>query len=206
VDIIQVLVSILPAMGIILLVAKFIYYSNTSKGASWGIYPEFDDLARAMNVKLAVKYRRWEITKVRGIAETNPVKRCILLDEKNFFKLGQEQRKAVIAHELFHLKLNHTIKSSVLFISGCCISLIIDLSGFSVQALIVFILFLLANILLRHKFEYQADNFSAKYVGAEPFIEVLKSISRYENRRNLASLLTHPSVTSRITKLKRWVK
>ncbi len=105
----------------------------------------------------------------------------IVILQPLFEKLNNEQLLAVIAHELAHIKLRHVLKTLLLFNIIFAIGInaflfpIPDVAIGVITAL-AFPLAITLNILLKRKFDYDADRYAVKYVGAEAMISALKGI------------------------------
>lgn len=105
----------------------------------------------------------------------------IVILQPLFEKLSNEQLLAVIAHELAHIKLRHVLKALIVFNIIFAIGInaflfpIPDIAIGIITAL-AFPLAITLNILLKRKFDYDADRYAAKYVGAEAMISALKGI------------------------------
>ena len=105
----------------------------------------------------------------------------IVILQPLFEKLSNEQLLAVVAHELAHIKLRHVLKAllvfNIIFAIGINAFLfpIPDIAIGIITAL-SFPLAITLNILLKRKFEYDADRYAVKYVGAETMISALKGI------------------------------
>jgi len=190
----------LPVFGSFMLFIRLIYLLRQRRNSYWELFPEFDQLASSMNVKMAIESRRWEMTRIPGIAQTNPVRRSIMIDSKVFSKLDANTKKAVIAHELAHLKLRHSTKSYSLLIGGTVISLVTSITGSLILPSFIWLIFFFATLVLRRNYEYQADFFSVKFVDARYLVELLKR-ARDSSGDTVASRITHPSAESRIEKL-----
>lgn len=187
-----------------MLLIRFIYLLKPRHNSHWELFPEFDQLALSMNVKMAMKSRRWEMTRIPGIARTNPVRRSIIIDSKVFSRLDPNTKKAVIAHELAHLKLRHSVKSYSLLTGGSVISLASFITGFLALPSLIWLIFFFITLLLRRNYEYQADLLSVKFVDARYLVELLERV-RDSSNDTLASRITHPSAESRIKKLEAYV-
>ena len=115
--------------------------------------------------------------------------------------------RAVIAHELAHIKRKHFVKISavftVLFIVSCLFGAqFVELHylmslGMGVSAFLTLFAFVIPQI--SRQMEYQADKLACKVVGSAAMIEALKSVVPTE-RWGLESD-THPSICARIEKL-----
>ncbi len=105
----------------------------------------------------------------------------IVILQPLFEKLSNEQLFAVVAHELAHIKLRHVLKTLIVFNIIFAIGInaflfpIPDIAIGIITAL-AFPLAIALNILLKRKFDYDADRYAAKYVGAEAMISALKGI------------------------------
>lgn len=105
----------------------------------------------------------------------------IVILQPLFEKLSNEQLLAIVAHELAHIKLRHVLKTLLAF----NIVLAIGINAFllpipdiaiGIISAIAFPLAITLNILLKRKFDYDADRYAAKFVGQEAMISVLKGI------------------------------
>jgi len=105
----------------------------------------------------------------------------IVILQPLFEKLNNEQLLAVVAHELAHIKLRHVLKTllvfNIIFAIGINAFLLpIPNIAIGIISAIAFPLAITLNILLKRKFDYDADRYAAKFVGNEAMISALKGI------------------------------
>ncbi|WP_187152675.1 M48 family metalloprotease [Acidianus manzaensis] len=109
--------------------------------------------------------------------------------------LKEEEIKAMIAHELGHIKLHHHIKMLIL------INILVFALLNSVTNILFFIPLAITLILfqryLSRFFELQADSFATRIVDKEVLHEII--IKYGERKSNILS--THPSALTRIKKI-----
>lgn len=109
--------------------------------------------------------------------------------------LEESEIKAIIAHELGHLKLHHHLKMLLILNALLFITLIsISYLPIFIPLIIFFVLF---QRFLSRKFELEADYYAARLVGKDALKKVILNYG--ENKSNILS--THPSSLTRIKKI-----
>jgi Zn-dependent protease with chaperone function len=109
--------------------------------------------------------------------------------------------KCVLAHEVAHIKKNHTLKTLylfALFIPVIVYSSHINSLPWVYIFLTLFIFGFVTSVISWHH-EYEADAIAAKYVGNENMANALEKVSHLINRPG--DTLAHPSFAKRISRV-----
>lgn len=165
---------------------------------------EIDDLARQIGVEVK------EIGIVKGCV-AYVIGKTLVLGIELLRRLSFEQRQAVVAHELGHIKKRHRLLSvlfllSITAIACFCFSkcyvpiFFIESPIFLMLTVVVniaaLVFVLTAFIPISWYFEMKADEVAAKFVGKKHIKSALLTIA---NQRNLEEPSeTHPSIMERI--------
>lgn len=146
-----------------------------------------------------------------------PFTKTILIGEPLCEKMTDDELKAIIYHEIGHQKLGHLYKmfslnvlSSILFVClnayGSDITnryhytdtiiepVIVALVGLT-YGLVAFILF---PYIFQRRFEYQADSFAVRKVGATQYVQALEKFNEITDNKMVKGSVTHPSLKKRI--------
>ena len=132
------------------------------------------------------------------------------------------QVKAVLAHELAHLRLGHVITYMIFSLDLVFLSVAVKLSayfhyphsflfssdmGAFVELGIFLLFFLIIFTAIARKSEYQADKFASAIVGKEVFASSLESLQQIISpapSKIPSWMLTHPEIQDRIDSVKNW--
>jgi STE24 endopeptidase len=198
------------------LVFPYIFYGSLKKPSS----PELDEVCR----DLPFEFKRRRLMEVpedlpimnAWVAGTiNPV---LVVTSSMFQYLNREELRAVLLHEVGHVRGKHLFILSIfaIFLVPSC--LLPVFTGHDYVALIMFLLFMITIIWLRHSFEIKADEFAVREMGEEGavMIDALQKISSINNKTASKALgveveegkasTTHPSLNKRVERIKRVLK
>lgn len=166
----------------------------------WEDPPPFvQDLASHMKIKLNKKKPFGIINEPIGAA-ANILGSQIIIGS-DVLALPENQRNAVLAHELGHLRPNQMFWLYCLVYG---VVLIAPTLG-DVHPLVTIIggasLFFILRTLISWKMEYSADSFSATHTSGEDLASALQRLSNLADQNTASD--THPSINSRIEKVLR---
>jgi len=173
------------------------------KSVEWKEFPEYDSLALRMAVSLSPR-RRWGVARFGGISRTNALRGEVIFDSKSFFKLSEEERLAVTAHELAHIKSRHSLYAGLILSCGAVVAIASAFEGSIFLPTVTWLVFYLAMVYYRRHGEYQADLVAIRYVPVSSLISALGRF-RWGTRRyeRVAGGLTHPPIDARTERLRR---
>jgi Zn-dependent protease with chaperone function len=141
------------------------------------------------------------VTRIPTVARTNPMRRQITLDRKVFFALAPEERLALVAHELAHLRQHHSLYSVLMASGGSVVALLLLPSPYPVLSAPAWAIGISGMLIFRRLSEYQADQLAAKFADPQRLASALMKLSK--ERRSRVANLTHPSPSRRAAKLTR---
>ena len=197
----QLFLSLFPIGILVVLSTKILHMLFTSNEAGTSqAFPEFEHLATAMSVRLAPG-RGYVVTRIPTVARTNPMRRQITLDRKVFFALAPEERLALVAHELAHLRRHHSVYAVLIASGGSVVALLLLPSPWPVLSVPAWVIGISGMLIFRRLSEYQADLLAAKFVDPQRLASALMKLSK--ERRSRVANLTHPSPSQRVAKLTR---
>jgi len=108
--------------------------------------------------------------------------RYVVLSSILLENLNENEVLAVLAHEFSHMKLRHVLKNLIivyLILAVGINSLFIPMSTLA-SAIILVSIFPIAlgiNILLKRKFDYEADSYAIKFVNPKSLVSALRKIN-----------------------------
>ena len=138
------------------------------------------------------------------MARTNAVRGQVIFDSKKFPKLPAEERLAVTAHELAHIRCRHSLFAGLILVSGSALAVVIAWSGSLILPTLVWLAFYTLMVFYRRSSEYQADRIAASFVPPQSLISFLaRSGSPGRLYMRIAVGLTHPRPEERVDRLKR---
>ena len=173
------------------------------KAVSWVEISEFNELAKRMGVKLHRK-RPFGIRKGLNNAYANCLTGQIIFGEDLLQRLGSQERLALAAHELTHLKQNHWVRMfQLLLIVGLIVTLSLSLTS---GPAIVSNLTCAAAQMITFVFvswwnEFAADKGAGLQAGQAATISLLQGIVPASQWRRETE--THPSITGRVSRLQK---
>lgn len=118
-----------------------------------------------------------------------------LVVTEGFLKLNKEEKKAILAHEISHIRLNHYYKLRLFVFSGLFISFMLFQFNILLSLFSLLITFLLQRFIAR-KQEIEADKFAYKIVGNS-----LKEVITKYGDKDSSIFSTHPSSIVRLKML-----
>jgi hypothetical protein len=190
--------------------------SSKPKQISKDIKREFDKLCKHKILDIT---RKIKLQPTTSIISAESFFCTIRIGQTILDKFDLDLLKAVLAHELLHIKKNHYLKSSLIVLSPliCAISIIcvllfnfhwkIDLSypfHFLVFCNIFIIAFALTIVSLRPvnwSKEYEADLIAARIVGNDVMIKCLREVANLRSQDMKRDLYKHPSILKRINNI-----
>ena len=145
-----------------------------------------------------------------------PYTKTILVGEFLYKNLTVRELKAIVYHEIGHLKLNHIQR--LYFISLLCVLTTFFINMLRTKITIEYglmdtiwevVLVMLSGALygciyvlfcyiFQHKMEYQADSFAVRKVGAELYVKTLQTLNQITENKMIKGTPTHPSLKNRI--------
>ncbi len=167
------------------------------------VFTEFRALAETEGIKLNKK-RPFGLRKDFDNAYANPLTMQIVVGEKLGQRLGDGHLIALIGHEVTHIKQQHHLKMLFLtMVVPALLTLPLMRAGTPriVHDVVLYAMFFMIFLFISWHNEYDADAGAARIAGTKNTIALLRKIApkrqwRYESE-------THPSVHSRILKLKK---
>ncbi len=170
------------------------------------VFTEFGALAETEGVKLH-KSKPFGLRKNFDNAYANPLTRQIVVGDKLLRRLGDGAITALVGHEITHLKRHHHIKM-LLWTMGLPTLLTLPLVKVGtpgiVHDIVFYALFFMVFLFVSWHNEYDADAGAARIAGPKNTISLLKKIAPKAQWRHESE--THPSVRSRILKLRKHLK
>jgi len=119
-----------------------------------------------------------------------------LIVTKGFLNnLSRDEQKAILAHELSHIVLNHYNKTKIFLISSIILSLILFQINIVFSLFTLIIVFLFSKYLGRRQ-EIEADKLAYRVVGEE-----LKSVIEKYGDREGSIFSSHPTAYTRLKML-----
>jgi len=194
---------LLPVLLTILLVARaFSLMFREPRSVEWKDFPEYDALALRMQVRLPPP-KRWGVARIGGVARTNAIRGQVIFDSKSFFKLTPEERLAITAHELGHIKARHSLFAALILFCGTAVAIILALEGEALLPTIAWFAFFFLMVYYRRRGEYQADLAAARFVQPTSMISaLLRFQSPTRKYERFLGGLTHPPTGTRIERLR----
>lgn len=153
-----------------------------------------------MSVRISPR-RGWRVGRFGGLARANLLRREVLLDSKSFFKLTPDERLAVVAHELAHLKSRHSLFATLILVAGVVLASASLTTGFLFLPTVVWLVFFFLMIYYRRQSEYQADLIACRYVNPSFLVSALSKLGTGSKTQPLAAGLSHPPMRERIHRL-----
>lgn len=209
-------VGIFSILAIVLFIRLIIYWSRSSRKNNPDCHRGHEamnimaELANEMNVNLHPTKPLEVVPELRG-AKSTPLPffsdcrvhfagrvriGCTILCDLDNLAL-----KGILAHELAHLRKNHSLKGlpSLLLFVPVLAYWIASRSTPIIPILLTFAIWTLVFSLISWHHEYEADSVAAEYVGKEDMAYALEQIQRLIYRPG--DTLVHPSFKKRISRL-----
>ena len=209
-------IGIFSILVIILFIRLIIYWSRSSHKSNPDCHRGHEamnimaELANEMNVKLHPTKSLEIVPELRG-AKSTPLPffsgckvhfagrvriGCTILCGLDTLAL-----KGILAHELAHLRKNHSVKGlpSLLLFVPVLAYCIVSRSTPIIPILLTFAIGTLVFSLISWHHEYEADAVAAEYVGKKDMVYALEQIARLIYRPG--DTLVHPSFKKRISRL-----
>jgi Zn-dependent protease with chaperone function len=173
--------------------------------------PELRQLRQSMGIKKEIKVRivpNWLNAEARF--STIEIGQPVLVN------MDAASRKALIAHELGHIKGNHSLKMIPVIVAALILMLILSLFtplGISMFTFLVPVAFIgIAIRFISWPLEYEADLIASQHTNNNGVISSLTILSKMRNTNATRDFYSHPSVDKRIanlswskqTRLKKW--
>lgn len=120
-------------------------------------------------------------------------------------EFDKQPRRAILAHELAHLKGNHPTKRLwllLLFGMPVCLYLFYMQLPWFITFLLIFATFGLVTPMVTWPYEYKADAIAAKYVGGEQVACALIKLTEGAGTDINRDSYSHPAISKRIAKLR----
>jgi len=199
----------------VFLVFPYIFYGSLKKISS----PELDEVCRG----LPFEFKRRRLMEVpedlpimnAWVAGTiNPV---LVVTSSMFQYLNREELRAVLLHEVGHVRGKHLFILSIFAIFFVPSYLLPAFTGHNYVVLIIFLFFMITIIWLHHLFEIKADAFAVREMGEEGAVMIDALQKMYSINKKTASnalgvevkegkaSITHPSLNRRVERIKREV-
>jgi Zn-dependent protease with chaperone function len=172
------------------------------KTYSFGLIEEFLNLAKAMGVHL----RGQDTLKIVPcwVNAAACLDGRIILGQAIAEQFDKEDRQALLAHELAHLKARHPLKNAsvllLVFVAVVFAIPFLHLPGL-VNLLLVFSAYGLILPAVSWRLEYEADAIAARFVGRQPVTIALGKLAEANNIDVQRDTYLHPSVRKRISRL-----
>lgn len=186
---------------------KMLEVSFVKKGSiSWQDIPEltrFKDLAESQGVKLN-RTRPFGVRKDFDNAYANPITRQIVVGDLLLKKFNDGPLTALLGHEITHIKQNHYIKMllwTLIVPTATAIPLLFIRVPSILFDLVFYATFFIVFLFISWHNEYAADSGAAEIAGVANTITLLKKIA--PKQRHWSESETHPSIHSRILKLRK---
>lgn len=142
-----------------------------------------------------------------------PFSKAILLNRGIFDKVSNEGLKAIVAHEIGHLKLNHlqrlffinTLLVSIIALANILLLLPHESSQYYVFYLMIFagtfygFIPMMVLGYFQKKYETQADTYAAQLVGKEAMIAALLDLNKASNGQMEKWSPNYPTLSQRIS-------
>ena len=145
-----------------------------------------------------------------------PYTKIILIGEFLYKNLTTEELKAIVYHEIGHLKLNHIQR--LYFISLLCVSSTIFINMLRTKITVEYNLmdtiwevvlvalsgalygciYVLFCYIFQRRMEYQADSFAVRKVGAALYVKTLEKLNEITENKMMKGSPTHPPLKKRI--------
>jgi len=181
-------------------------YVVPRKSVSWVEIPEFTQLAKEMKVKLDNK-RPFAIMKGFANAACSPITRQIVFGADLLDTLRNEERLALAAHELAHLRGHHFAKQfTISFALAMLVALIVVEGPYAegpdiVPMLPSIAMFLTIFAFIGRRNEYASDAAAAARTSNKVVISSLERFAPPDKWAHESQL--HPSIEKRIARLSR---
>jgi Zn-dependent protease with chaperone function len=173
---------------------------------SWQVRPEFKkllELAESQGVHLNKK-KPIGIRKNFDNAYANPLTKQIVIGDKLIGRLKEPQLVALTAHEIAHIKRNHQLKTLIWTMSiptFLAAPLVIAGTPTIVLDMVFYASFFITFLFINWHNEYDADHTGATVAGFASMVSLFKQIVPKNQWKDESE--THPSIMSRIFKLKK---
>jgi Zn-dependent protease with chaperone function len=167
------------------------------------VFTKFRALAEAEGIKLH-RNKPFGLRKNCDNAYANPLTRQIVVGDKLLRRLGDGATTALIGHEITHFKRHHHVKMLLCTtIVPALLTLPLIRAGTPgiVHDIAFYAIFFMVFLFVSWHNEYDADVGGARIAGTKNMISLLKKTAPKEQWRHESE--THPSVSSRILKLKK---
>jgi Zn-dependent protease with chaperone function len=173
---------------------------------SWQEIPiltKFKALAEIEGVQLNKK-KPFGVRRNFNNTYANPLTMQIVVGDKLLKKLDEGPLTALIGHEITHFKRQHAIKTvfwSLTIPTMLTLPLLQPETPKIIHDVALWAMFLIVFLFLSWHHEYEADTGGARIAGTKNWISLLRKVVPRGQRRYESE--THPSVHSRILKLKK---
>lgn len=155
-----------------------------------------EERVRKMASIMGVKVDRVYLREGKGInAYSLGGLRNVLILERESMNLPDDQFRAMVAHELAHIKMKHTLKRSIVLAVG--LSVVAALSLIDKLLLPSFLLVFLFDMEISKRMEKEADAEATRFVDPKALISL---ISKYGE---VGPLSDHPSAEDRMRAIER---
>ena len=171
------------------------------KAIEWISVPEWEELANTMGVKLHEALPFGIMEDFNGARATlRP--RQIIIGRNLFNRLEGQERLALVAHELTHLKENHSLKQILLPVLPAILAcLTIPAEPRLISIAVIIATFTAGFAIVGKRNEHAADAGAAERTSNQIMISLLKKCSPPEKWSNDSE--TYPSIKIRIERLAR---
>jgi Zn-dependent protease with chaperone function len=197
-------IVIIPLVPLAIESKKMITWGK-AKSTSSNVQQKVDELCQSMDIKKMVTVKL-----VDGWYGAKAQDEGVLLGKPLLDKLDDNSIKAVLAHELAHIKQSQISKTYLIMMAILFVAYYFYL--FNVRSiplwpnLLIFFAwcFLILVIFLRFiswPKEYEADAIAAKYVGKNTMISTLQALATLKGTDMEQDFYSHPSISKRIAKL-----
>jgi Zn-dependent protease with chaperone function len=164
------------------------------------------------NIEVGILHKDLKNAFAMGI---KPFKQIIEIGQPLIEQLTEEEQKAIVFHELGHIKYNHLIYS---FLFNIFVSTIYWISLQNTQKLpffeeyefplvmlnaFILVLGIILTLFFQRRLELQADAYSASIVGVEQYEQALKKLDEITNGELSKGNLSHPKLQERIAHIKK---
>lgn len=170
------------------------------------VFTKFRALAETEGIRLH-KTKPFGLRKNFNNAYANPLTMQIVVGDKLLQRLNDGALTALVGHEITHIKRHHHIKMllwTMLVPAVLALPLMRLGTPRIVHDVVLYAMFFIAFLFVCWHNEYDADAGAARIAGTKNMISVLKKIVPKGQWRHESE--THPSVRSRILKLKKHLK
>ncbi|CEN36692.1 M48 family metallopeptidase [Capnocytophaga cynodegmi] len=176
---------------------------------------ELEDILQEDNLCYSIRIIKGNVTNAFATGFL-PYTKVILVGETLYKKMSREELKAIIYHEIGHLKLGHIRK--MFFLGLCSLAVSFAINRYQTKIVIEYNLLdtvyevimvgmgglmyggilVLFSYIFQRRMEYQADNFAVQKVGAKLYIQTLNKLNEICDYKMNKGSITHPSIKKRI--------